>query len=342
MIEEEYTKKIVSLIIIISLGAFIFFMMKPILTSVIFGFILAFILMPVYGFANKFLKSPNISAFLICFFLILMIILPVWYFSPLIINQSVKVYISVQQIDFVSILKKIFPSLFSSDAFSREIGSSLYSFTTKMAGTFANAMVKIISNFVEWSLKLMIVFFTMFFVLRDKDSLVSYIKSILPFSKEVEKRLFDSSREITSSVIYGQILVGIIQGVIVGIGFIVFKIPNALILTLLASIAGVLPIVGTFIVWVPVIIYLLVAGNSSTAIGILAFGLISSSIDNILRPIFISRKTNLHPMLILVGMIGGYFLFGVLGFVIGPLIIAYSLIIFDIYRLKSASGLFDV
>ena len=211
-----------------------------------------------------------------------------------------------------------------------------------MAGTFANAMVKIISNFVEWSLKLMIVFFTMFFVLRDKDSLVSYIKSILPFSKEVEKRLFDSSREITSSVIYGQILVGIIQGVIVGIGFIVFKIPNALILTLLASIAGVLPIVGTFIVWVPVIIYLLVAGNSSTAIGILAFGLISSSIDNILRPIFISRKTNLHPMLILVGMIGGYFLFGVLGFVIGPLIIAYSLIIFDIYRLKSASGLFDV
>jgi len=179
-----------------------------------------------------------------------------------------------------------------------------------------------------------VVFFTLFFVLRDKEEMTSYIESLLPFSKDVEKKLFELSKNLTASVIYGQIVIGIFQGIFLGVGLFIFKVPNALILTLLACLAGILPIIGVAIIWVPVAIYLLIAGNTFQALGVIIFGLISSSLDNFIRPIIVSKKTQMPSSLILIGMIGGLFLFGILGLILGPLILAYLLIILEVYRNK--------
>jgi len=263
--------------------------------------------------------------------------LPFWFLTPIIIDQSIKIYIASQQMDFVVILKKIFPSLFASEDFSSEIGSILYSFTTKTTSYFMNILSKLILNFPTLLLQFFVTFFTFFFVLRDKEKIVSYIKSLLPFSKDIEEKLFESSREITSSVIYGQVIIGMIQGLIVGFGFFIFGVPNALFLTLLASIAGIFPIIGTTIIWLPVTIYFFIAGNTFPALGIGIFGIISNTIDNIIRPAFVSKKTKMHPLPVLIGMIGGLFFFGVIGFILGPLILAYALIIIEIYRLKKDS-----
>ena len=239
-------------------------------------------------------------------------------------------------------LKNIFPSLFASEEFSAEIGSVLYSFVTKMTNSLVNLLSQLILNFPTIFLQLIVTFFTFFFVLRDKDIIVSYLQSILPFSKDIEKKLFESSKGITSSVIYGQVIIGMIQGLIVGLGLFIFNIPNALFLTLLASLAGIFPIIGTTIVWLPIVIYLFIKGSTFSAIGITMFGITSNVIDNVIRPAFVSKKTRMHPLLVLIGMIGGLFLFGILGFIIGPLIIAYVLIILEIYRLKKTSGILTV
>jgi len=191
-------------------------------------------------------------------------------------------------------------------------------------------------------MQLVVVFFTFFFVLKDKEKLIEYVQSLLPFSKEVENKIFKSSKEITSSVIYGQIIIGIIQGISAGIGFFIFQVPNALLLTLFASIAGIIPIIGTGIIWAPVVIYLFLTGNTFGAIGVLIFGIFSSVIDNLLKPLFVSKRTTMHPALIMIGMIGGFFFFGVLGFILGPLIIAYLLIILEIYRNKKSPGILTV
>jgi predicted PurR-regulated permease PerM len=183
-------------------------------------------------------------------------------------------------------------------------------------------------------LHLLVASFAFFFALRDHEEIVEYVRSLLPFSKDVEKKLFDYTKGITNSVIYGQIVIGLIQGVISGLGFFIFGVPNALLLTLLATLAGVLPIIGTGIVVVPVVAYLFLAGNTVPAIGVSIFGIISSTIDNILRPIIVSRRTQIHSAIILIGMISGLFLFGVLGLILGPLILAYLIIILEIYRKK--------
>jgi predicted PurR-regulated permease PerM len=117
-------------------------------------------------------------------------------------------------------------------------------------------------------------------------------------------------------------------------------VPNALFFTLLASLAGILPVIGTTLVWLPMAIYLLASGNTISAIGVTAFGLISSSIDNFLRPVIVSRKTKMHPAIVLVGMIGGLFFFGVLGFILGPLILAYLIILLEVYKNKRSSIVF--
>jgi len=337
--DETYFKKIVTTVILAVLILLAFLLIKPILLSVVLGIFLAFLFSPVYDWLDSKIKMKNLSVILISIFLILLIILPVWFLTPIMIDQSLKVYQATQQMDFVKPLKAIFPGLFASDAFSREVGSIIYSFVNNMANSIVNSFSKLILNFVSFTLQLAVVFFTFYFVLRDKDRLILYIRSLLPFSKEVENKLFEQTRGITKSILYGQLIVGLIQGLIAGTGFFIFGVPNALFLTLAACLAAVFPIIGTPIIWVPVAIYSFVGDNSLQGFGVVVFGLIASSIDNVLRPIIVSQRTSMPVSIILIGMIGGYFLFGILGFILGPLILAYLLILLELYRNKKIPGL---
>jgi len=337
--DDIYFRRVITAVILGALIILSFFLLKPILLSVIMGFILAFAFTPVYNKLFKLIKSRNITSLLICILLIALIVLPLWFLTPILIDESIKLYLEVQKMDFVTPLKNIFPSLFASEEFSAEIGSILHSFISEAANSLMNSLSQLILNFPNIFLQFTIVFFTFFFVLKDKEKLISYVQSLLPFSKEIEKKLFESSKNITSSVIYGQIIIGILQGIIVGVGFLIFQVPNALLLTLFAAIAGVIPIIGPVIIWVPVVIYLFISGDTISAIGVSIFGILASTIDNFLRPLIVSKRTTLHPALIIVGMIGGFFLFGVLGFILGPLIIAYLLIVLEVYRDKRFPGI---
>jgi predicted PurR-regulated permease PerM len=330
--ETAYFRKVFALICTGTLLVLSFLIIKPIIMSIFFGLVLAFVFSPIYNFFYKVTKSPNLSATLICLLLILIILLPIWFFTPTLINQTFNLYLSAQQIDYTAILKQVFPSLFASEQFTTEFGGMIQSFVIKGGNYLLDSLSKFILNFPLIALHSFVILFTLYFSLRDKKELISYVKSLSPFSKEVEDELFKSSRSITASVLYGNVVVGIIQGITIGIGFFIFGIPNALFLTILGVIVGILPLVGTFVIWFPVLIYLLVVNNMFAAIGILIFGIISTNVDSLLRSAFVSRFTKVHSGIILIGMIGGPFVFGVLGVILGPLILSYLLIIFDVFR----------
>ena len=240
--------------------------------------------------------------------------------------------------DFSQLLKSAFPNLFSSPEFSTEAATILHSFITKIANSMTNSLSDIILNFPTITLQLLVVFFALFYALRDQKMILTYIKSLLPFSKDVENKLFEYSKSITASVLYGQVVIGAIQGIIAGLGFFIFRVPNPLFLMLLAIIVGVLPIVGTAIIWIPVAVYLFIAGNALPAWGVIVFGLISSTVEHFLRPLIVSRRTKMHSAVVLISMIGGVFFFGILGFILGPLILSYLLILLEIYRGKPTPG----
>lgn len=327
-------------ILLLALATLSFLVLKPILLSILLAVILAVIFLPLHRLLFKVFKSNTISASLICVFLFLLIILPIWFLTPIIIKQSFQIYVASQQIDFITPLKTIFPSFFSSEQFSNEVGSIISSFIAKTTNNLVNWLSQVIINFPTISLHILVIFFTFFFVLRDHEYFSDYLMNILPFSREIKEKLFLSSQNIIYSFFYGEIIIGILQGIIAGIGFFAFGVNNAFLFTMLAIVAGILPILGTTIVWVPVAVYLVIGGNTIPAIGVTIFGMISNLIDNIIRPLFISRFTDLHPLLVIIGMIGGLFFFGALGFIIGPLIIAYAFIMLEIYRGKIIGGIF--
>ncbi|HEA46753.1 MAG TPA: AI-2E family transporter [Candidatus Pacearchaeota archaeon] len=337
MSNEVYLRKVLGSILFAILIVLAFLVLRPVIISIIIALILAFVFLPVYKFLYKHTKAKNLSAILIVVFLILLIILPVWFLTPILVKQSFTIFQATQQIDFVGPLKSLFPSLFASEEFAAEIGSILSSFTTRAANFLVNFFADFILNFPTLALQFTVVLFTFFFVLRDSEKVVAYVKSVLPVSKEVEKKLFEYSKGITSSVIYGQVIVGIVQGIVAGLGFFIFGVPNALFLTILASLAGIFPIIGTALVWIPVAIYLFISGSTGPAWGVAIFGIMSSTVDNFLRPMIVSRRTKIHSAIVLISMIGGVFFFGILGFILGPLIISYLLIFLELYRGKQKS-----
>ena len=170
--EDKAFKKTGSVILFTLLVILAMLVLKPVFISIILGLVLAFVFTPVYGYLNKYLTSPNISAGVIVVFLLVIIILPVWFLTPIILNQSFSLFQATQQIDFVSPLQSVFPSLFASEQFSSEVGSVLSSFSSKVANSLVNSIAQIILDFPRIALQLMVVFFTFFFALRDKELLI--------------------------------------------------------------------------------------------------------------------------------------------------------------------------
>lgn len=336
--EEDYFKRIGITVLLCFLLILCFFLLKPILIPIIIGLLLAFIFSPFYNWLHKKTNSKNLSAALICISFAFLLIGCVWVFTPIAIDQSLKLYMGAQQMDYISVLKTISPSFFASDEFSNSVASILHSFLTRSANSLTTSFSNILLEFPTLFLYFLVVFFTFFYALRDKEDIGKYIKSLSPFSKEVDDKFFEYSKGITSSVLYGTVVVGFVQGLIVGASLFIFGVPNALLLTVLAVVAGIIPFIGPALIWLPVTIYLFIAQNPVQAVGVVLFGVVASSLENLLRPLIVSRRTSMPSSLIFLGMIGGFFLFGVLGFLLGPLVIAYLIIFLEVYRSKKTSN----
>ena len=133
-------------------------------------------------------------------------------------------------------------------------------------------------------------------------------------------------------MIYGFVVVGFIQGVVGGLSFFIFGVPNPLFWTLAMIIASILPI-GPWLVWIPAAALQFAMGEVAAAVGLAIFGLVvTNNIDLILRPILVGKKAEMHPLIILVGGLGGIITFGAIGLIIGPLILAFTISFIKVYR----------
>lgn len=344
MIEEAYLRRGLSIVIVLGLIVLSYILLKPILMSLITGVILASIFVPVFKKLNKKIKNKSAVSLILTILLILLIVIPSWILIPILLNESISIFRATQSLDLVTPVKAAFPSLFSNEEVASELARSLQNFAQDITGNLMNSVAGfLLEEFPNLVLYMTVILFSFFFVLRDHEQLIRYVKGISPFPKEIDKKLFKSTKDITNSVLYGQFVIGMLQGVLVGVGFFIFGVPNALFLTILAVIAGIFPVIGATIIWVPLVIYLFFTGWSLWPLfGIIAFGVAGSFFENSTKPAMVSRKTNVHSGVILFGMIGGLIVFGIMGFVIGPLVLAYLLIFFDIIRDKGAPSIFEI
>jgi len=342
MSSEIKLRRYLSIIIILCLIALVVLILKPIFLAIVTGLILAYMFHPVYKRILSFVKEKNTSAFIIIFIVFLIIFLPFWFLFPIIIKQMFNFFLYLQTIDLVAFLRHLFPAGVFNEIFYTNLSASLSGFIGKLASGISASFSSFIINLPNSMLQALITLFALFYSLKDSQKFGEYVKSISPFSEKTEQRLMSEFKNITRSVVYGSILTSVIMGVLIGIGFFVFSVPNALLLTMIAIVAGMLPILGMWMVWLPASIYLISGDHVAQGALLAVYSLIITFvIDGMFRAYYLSKVGKMHGAIALIGMIGGLFAFGVLGFIIGPLILSYLLVLFEAYRHKELSNLFN-
>lgn len=337
MADSKDIKRGIAGAIILGIFVLAFFILKPIIIPIIFGLLFAYILNPIYKTIQPKIKSKGLSAFILILGFVVLVAIPIIYFVPILVKQIFETYVLFQNFNF----GKFFTSFIDSGV-SQTFIASLNNIIGKFFSTLLSQFTNVLVNLPSLILQFIVFLFTFYFAIKDGVELRKYISLLSPFSDATEKKFLQEFRGITNAIVFGQVFIGIVQGLAVGVGLFFIGVPKVLTLTFIASIVSMIPVLGSWIVWFPVGMILLITGKTFSGIFFLLYGaLFVSSIDNIMRPYILSRQSNLPIALSIIGTIGGLYFFGIAGLLLGPLVLAYVLIIIEFYKDGKLRELFN-
>lgn len=331
--EEKDFKKFMLPALILCLAVLSFLIIKPISTSVFLGLLLAYLFYNPFSKLAKKLKSETAAGLVIVLGTCVVIFVPLILLIPTFIKQLFQAYMSFRSMDLASVAFRLFPQLSSSPEMASQISSTLSHFNTKISDVLNNIFQSTLVNIPEIMIGLVVVMFTFYFGLMGGEIFKDYVSAAFTIPNTHKQRLFEKFSQVTDSVLYSHLIIGIIQGIIGGIGYYMFGIPNALLLTILTAIVGVLPVLGPWLVWIPACAILLVTGNDGAAVQLLIYNLVLVTwSDTLLRPFIVAQKAEMNAALVLIGAIGGTYAFGMIGFILGPLVLAYLILLIEMYK----------
>lgn len=199
---------------------------------------------------------------------------------------------------------------------------------TFLMGTLAAATRGTLNFFLQ----LLVLFYALFYFLVDGPGILGSILRFIPLETEQKEELLERFLSVTRATLRGSLLIGLIQGSVAGLAFWVAGVPGPAFWGTVMVVLSIIPAVGAVIVWVPAVIYLVMAGQVAAGIGLLVWcGVAVGSIDNLLRPRLIGRDARMSDLLILLSTLGGIVLFGAVGFIVGPIVAALFVTIWHIY-----------
>jgi predicted PurR-regulated permease PerM len=204
---------------------------------------------------------------------------------------------------------------------AKTAGAFLVGFASRMTATTA-----------AFLLNLFVMLYAMFFFFRDGNKILERIFYYTPLNDEDETRMLTQFASITRATVKGTLVIGMIQGTLAGIAFWVAGIEGAALWGTIMTILSIIPGIGAALVWVPAVIILYVTGQYLTATLLAAWcAAVVGTVDNFLRPMLVGRDAKMPDLLILIGTLGGLFLFGPMGFIVGPIVCGLFLTVWDIY-----------
>src|SRR4029077_15377512 len=203
----------------------------------------------------------------------------------------------------------------------------------KTAGAFLVGFAsRMTANTVALLLNLIGMIYAMLFFFREGHKILERIFYYTPLSDEDETRMLTQFASITRATVKGTLVIGIIQGALSGIAFWVAGIEGAALWGTIMTILSIIPGIGAALVWVPAVIILFLTGQHLTATLLAAWcAAVVGTVDNFLRPVLVGRDAKMPDLLILIGTLGGLFLFGLIGFIVGPIVCGLFLTVWDIY-----------
>jgi predicted PurR-regulated permease PerM len=205
---------------------------------------------------------------------------------------------------------------------------------TQIAGGTNRLLQGVLSRVTGAAIDLGLFLLLLFFLLRDGGKLKEELRPVSPFSEQQETQIFEHLERTILGALQAVVVVPVAQGILAGIGFMIFGVPSPLLWGTAVILAATVPLVGSPLAWVPACVYLLVQGQAGPALGLAVYcTVIVSGSDNVVKPLLLRGAARIHPLLGFLSIIGGVLAFGVFGFLLGPVILSLVLSAIRIYRL---------
>lgn len=274
---------------------------------------------------------------LLLFFLLLLV--PLGIFLGIVANQAVQVSEAVapwiqeharrEEIEGL-IFELPFAELLR--PYQEQITARIAEAAGQIGGFVVTRLAALTRGTVNFLFLLFVMLYSMFFFLKDGGRILQRILYYMPLSDTDEHRMLGKFLSVTRAMIKGTFLIGIVQGGLAGIAFVVAGLPAAAFWGTVMAVLSIIPAIGSGLVWGPASIYLLAIGRVGAGIGLLVWGIVVvSSVDNVMRPWLVGRDTQMSDLLVLLGVLGGLALFGAAGVLIGPIVAALFVTVWELY-----------
>ena len=339
--QEGKTNKIAVLLLVALISAIFLSMIRQFLTAIFMAGIFSALAQPVYQWLVRLFRGRRVPASLSTLLLIvILVLLPLSILVGIVTAQAFSVSQSVQpaverflsEPTIFSDYLDLIPHFDKIEAYKELILRKAGNFV----GTLSNYLIRNLGSGALGTVNFLFMFFimlyTMFFFLMDGNKLLLRILYYLPLQNDEEQQLLDRFTSVTRATIKGTIVICILQGSLAGLGFFMVGIKGAAFWGTVMGILSIIPGIGTGIVWIPAVVILVATGNYAKGLGLALFcGLVVGSVDNLVRPSLVGKDTQMHDLFILFGTLGGIALFGVVGIIIGPIIAALFVTVWEIY-----------
>jgi predicted PurR-regulated permease PerM len=202
-----------------------------------------------------------------------------------------------------------------------------------ISGAIAGRTLGLLGGVVGAVFQVFFTIFTMYYLFRDGDRIYDAMIDAIPLNAAETRRIFARTHEVIHASVYGVIVIAMVQGTLGGLAFAALGLPSAVVWGVAMFFLSMVPMVGSSVIWGPTAIYLAMSGHLGKALILVLWGaLVIGTVDNFLRPKLVGERARLHELLIFFSVLGGLQIWGPLGLVLGPVMIAITLALFDIFR----------
>ena len=349
---KDNVNKLVLLLLVIFISLVFLFMIRLFLMPILLAGIFSAFVYPVYRWFEKKMGGRRRTASLICLVLLVStVLLPLTGLLTIVAAEAVKVGQSVtpwvQQ--WIS-EPTAFSEYLESIPYYEELAPYKELIFTKAGEAVSRISMFLFDNLsaatlgtVNFILMLFVFLYTMYFFLIEGDLLLEKILYYLPLEDKDEKRILSRFTSVTRATLKGTAVIGVVQGAAAGMAFAVAGVPSSVFWGAIMAVLSIIPGVGSALVWFPASVILVARGHVTGGIMLLLFcGLVVGSLDNLLRPRLVGRDTQLHELMIFFSTMGGITFFGIIGFIIGPIVAALFVTLWEIYGVAFREVLPDV
>jgi len=315
-------------------------MLQPFVAVLAWATVLVIVFYPVHQRLLKRVKKPGLTALLSCILVILTILVPVVLVTVAVLNELSGALNNLQAtIAYLLDPNSPYTGRVLSwasqyiDIEQVRSGQYLLERLKGVSGQVAGQTLGIIGGVIGAIVQMFFVIFTMYYLFRDGDKIFAALRDALPLESEQATAIMARTRDVIGASVYGVLAIAIVQGFLGGLAFWTLGVPSAIVWGVAMTFLSMIPMLGAFLVWVPAAIYLALTGQPVKAVLLVLWGtLVIGMIDNFLRPKLVGERTKLHELLIFFAVLGGLQVFGVLGIVLGPVVLAITLALVDVFK----------